>query len=255
MELRTVQWNIGGGNIRDLESDPTLMESYQKENLNYVIEKLKAYRPDIVTLQEVHEDEKENQAAIISKELGLPYFVSDIYNASHLNPSKQLNQAIISRFPLKEHSFAFFFNPMYRKVMKDGSEWVSHEKGVTRCVAEVEGREIVIETLHLIPFGKFGADINDESGKKVRASIEDLLEKEHEPYLIQGDFNYPNIQTLLPHIYENELHEVGGKVGTTPKGNIYDHVLFRGLKQSNNPLIDSTVLTDHYPILSQFELS
>lgn len=253
MELRTVQWNIGGGNIRSLESDPTEMASYQQEDLRYIIEKLYSYQPDIVTLQEVHQDIAQNQAEGISQRLGLPYLVSDVYNASHLNPEKQLNQAIISRFPLKEHSFALFFNPMYRKVMPDGSEWVSHNKGVTRCVAEIEDTELVIETLHLIPFRKFDADVNDESGKKVRASIEALLEKARSPYLLQGDFNYPDIKTLLPGIYENQLHEVGGDIGTTPKGRVYDHVLFRGFKQSRNPLVDSSVLTDHYPVMCQFE--
>lgn len=254
MQLKTVQWNIGGGIIRGLESDPTKDKSYDQENLSYVIEKLSAYKPDVITLQEVHEDDAENQAQVISEKLGLPFFVSDVYNQSHLNETKKFNQAIISRFPLREHSFEFFFNPMYRKIMDDGSEWISHEKGVSTCVADIQGQGLVIQTLHLIPFGKFGADVDDESGMRVRTSIENLLEKDKTPYLIQGDFNYPDIKKLLPHVYERELHEAGGATATTPNGKIYDHVLFRGLVQDSHPLIDSGVLTDHYPIVSSFEL-
>lgn len=97
--------------------------------------------------------------------------------------------------------------------------------------------------------------MKDENGRNVISSIEALVEKEKSPYLLQGDFNYPDLKELLPEIFSNELHEVGGDIATTPKGRIYDHVLFRGLEQSSRPLIDSTVLTDHYPVISQFELT
>lgn len=253
MQLCTVQWNIGGAHIRTPDDDALAAASYANENLAYIIEKLKAYAPDIITLQETHADSNSNQAETIAKELGFQYVVNDSYDNSHIDATQKLSQSVISRFPITDHSFSLFFNPPYRKVMEDGSEWVSHDKGVSTVALDVEGKNLFVQTLHLIPFRKFAADMEDETGKKVRSSIESLVEKTKTPYLLQGDFNHSDIKTLLPGIFIQELHELGGKEGTTPKGRIYDHVLYRGIKQAAEPLVDSQVLTDHYPIVCRFE--
>jgi endonuclease/exonuclease/phosphatase (EEP) superfamily protein YafD len=254
MKIRSVQWNIGGGKIRDPEADSTKIENYKLEGLAYIIEKLSLYQPDIITLQESHADEHAIQAQTISEALELPYFINDPYDQSHIDASQKLCQSIVSRFPIKEHAFSFYFNPPYRKTMENGEEWTSHDKGMSTCVIDVGDREVVLQTSHLIPFQKFNVDLEDENGKKVQASIEALVEKSRTPYLFQGDLNYEDIRTLLPNIYVDGLHEVGGAQGTTPKGKIYDHVFCRGLKQSSQGSVDSTVLTDHFPIISDFEM-
>jgi len=253
MQLRTVQWNIGGAHIRTFDADPSQAGSYVNEDLSYIIEKLVAYKPDIITLQETHADDSGSQAKIISEALGLLYYINDPYDKSHIDTSQKLCQSIISRFPIKDHSFSLFLNPHFRKVMEDGSEWISHDKGVSTIVLDVEGTELVVQTLHLIPLRKFDIDVLGEEGKKVTESIEALMEKKRSKYLLQGDFNHHNIRALLPSIFTNEINEVGGDTPTTPKGRIYDHVFFRGFKQGGHPLIDSKVLTDHYPVISEFE--
>lgn len=253
MQIRTVQWNIGGAHIRTPSDDATKPTSYVNEDIAYIIEKLRSYSPDIVTLQESHADDSNSQAKLISQELELPYFVNDPYDASHIAPEQKLCQSIISRFPIKDHSFSLFFNPHYRKVMEDGSEWESHDKGMSTVVIDIEDKELTVQTLHLIPFRKFDADIHSEEGKKMSSSIESLIEKERSPYLLQGDFNCPDITILLPNISSAELYEMGGDVATTPKGRIYDHVLFRGLKQEEDVRVDSNTLTDHYPVISEFQ--
>ena len=253
MQLRTIQWNIGGAHIRTPDDDATKPESYVNEHLSYIVEYLRAHNPDIITLQETHANDSGSQAKAVAAQLGLQYFVNDPYDNSHIAASQELCQSIISRYPIKEHSFALFFNPHYRKVMEDGSEWESHDKGISTVALDIEGIKLIVQTLHLVPFRKFDADMEDEQGKKVRDSIETLIEKERSPYLLQGDFNYANIPELLPAIFSNELHEMGGNEATTPKGRIYDHVFFRGIKQDSNYLVDSKMLTDHYPIVSRFE--
>lgn len=255
MQLRTVQWNIGGAHICGPDADPTQSDSYINEDLSYIIEKLAAYKPDIITLQESHADDSGSQAQVISEKLSLPYFANDPYDKSHIDTSQKLCQSIISRFPIKEHSFSLFFNPHFRKVMEDGSEWISHDKGISTVTLDIEGAEVIVQTLHLIPFRKFGIDVLQEEGKKVTESIEVLMEKTKSPYLLQGDFNYHDVRGFLPGIFASELNEVGGENPTTPKGRVYDHVLFRGFKQDTHPLIDSKVLTDHYPVVSEFEFS
>lgn len=250
MIIRAVQWNIGGGNIRQPKADPKLANSYTQEGLSYCIEQLRKYSPDIVTLQESHADKDRIQAQIVSKELGLPYFVNDEYDQSHIDPSQRLCQSVISRFPISEHSFKFFFNPKYQKVMENSQKWASHDKGITTCKLE---NGLTIQTLHLIPFRVFEVDFTDERARKVTSSIEEMIEKDSSPYLLQGDFNHSELESLLPNIYQNGLEEIGGQAATTPKGRVYDHVLARGMK-SEDYFVDSKVLTDHFSVISTFEL-
>ena len=254
MQLKTIQWNIGGAFIRTPGDDPTKSSSYSYENLSYVTQYLEAHSPDIITLQETHADETDSQAKYIAEQLGFPYFYNDPYDTSHIDTSKQLCQSIISRFPIKEHFFSLFFNPKYQKEREDGTELVSHNKGISTAVIDVAGTELIVQTLHLIPFQLFNADLENDEGKKLRESISAAIEKEKTPYLLQGDFNYVDIEELIPDIFSKELHELAGDTPTTPKENIYDHIFFRGLLQDASPLIDSRALTDHYPIVSVFEI-
>lgn len=252
MQLRTVQWNIGGSHIREPGADPTVPDSYVHADPSYIADTLAQYRPDIVTLQETHADDAGSQARIISEKLGLPYVINDSYDNSHIDISQKLCQSIVSRFPISEHMFSFFLNPHFRKVMEDGSEWVSHDKGVSTAVLDIGGAELVLQTLHLIPFRKFDVDILDKAARDVAESVAMRIEKTKSPYLLQGDFNYHDIPAFLPDIFEHGLHEAGGHAPTTPKGRIYDHVFFRGLTPVADPLVDSNVLTDHYPVVSEF---
>lgn len=254
MTIRTVQWNIGGAHIRTAEDDPVKSESYVHEDISYVIKYLKNCSADIITLQETHADNLGSQATTISEQLGLPYFVNDAYDKSHIDTSQKLCQSIISRFPIEQHTFSLLYNPRYRRVMKTGIEWVSHDKGLSTAVVNLGESKMTIQTLHLIPFHIFDADLESEEGKKMRESIEILIAKEGKPYLLQGDFNYADVNELLPSIFSGELHELAKGAPTTPKNKIYDHVFFRGMKENSMPIIDIDVLTDHYPMIASFKL-
>jgi endonuclease/exonuclease/phosphatase family metal-dependent hydrolase len=250
MKINAVQWNIGGGMIRRENSDPISAESYNLADVRYVMEKLKEYRPDIITLQETHADEMSSQAAEIARDLGMEYFVNDRYDQSHIDPSKGLCQSVISRFPLSGHSFLLFFNPHYRKVMENGVEWVSHDKGMTTCKVDVLGRSLTLQTLHFIPFRHFGVDPTTSEAANVVNSIEALIKKGESPYLLQGDFNHEQLSDF-PGVIAG-LRELGGHIPTTPHGRIYDHVLCRRL-QPIDVWVDDSVLTDHFPIVTTLD--
>ena len=71
MKIRTLQWNIGGGKIRDINSDPTkeidsVISSYSEEGLDYIITNIKELNVDIITLQETHSDKNTIQAEVIA---------------------------------------------------------------------------------------------------------------------------------------------------------------------------------------------
>lgn len=78
MIIKTIQWNIGGGNKRKEEDDP-VEGPYTEDGMEHIEQLLARYRPDIVTLQETHADGLVVQAEAIAEYLGLPHVVNDVY--------------------------------------------------------------------------------------------------------------------------------------------------------------------------------
>lgn len=254
MKIKTVQWNIGGGKIRDNSEDSLDTNLYKNDGLDYIIETLRKFNPDIVTLQETHAKDSYIQAQEIAKKLGLDYYFNDVYDKSHLEDGMGLGQAILSRFPLGNHKFTFFYNPKFEKTQDDGSVWISHDKGVTSVEATIDNSKLDIRTLHLIPFRKFDIDLEDPRVAEVKESIVKNLESDSDRYLLQGDFNVddPSLSQFLPSFIE-QVKEVLLDSATTPKGRKYDHVVYKGLKHIKSDVL-SDALTDHYPVINEFEL-
>ena len=254
MLFKTIQWNIGGARIRQPGSPAE--GPYDGDGLKHVVDVLKRLNVDIVTLQETHANDQGAQAAVIAKDIGLPYVVNDVYDKSHIEEGWGLGQAILSRFPVSEHDFKFFFNPRYEIVRPDGATWISHDKGVSKClVAAGNGKTIQVATLHLIPFRKFGVGALEEKQSGLRDNITDLASPTSGTFILQGDFNFDSasLKPFLPNLLNQGLSEVLLDRPTTPKGRKYDHVVFRGLALVRSEVI-SDALTDHFPVYSEFEV-
>ncbi len=255
MLIKTIQWNIGGGKIRRIDDDPS-EGPYAEDGMSHIKDILKKYNADIVTLQETHADEKNIQAEIIAKNIGLPHAINDIYDKSHIEEGQGLGQAIISRFPIRKHDFKLFFNPHFETVGPKGEKWISHDKGVSKCQSTIEkGKQIQIATLHLIPFRKFGINPLDEKFENLRKNITELASPSSNIFILQGDFNFNDVslKQFLPGLLNQNVSEALLDKPTTPKGRKYDHVLFRGLKHIRSEVI-TDVLTDHFPVYSEFEI-
>ncbi len=248
--FRTVQWNIGGGNVRANSAST----EYDIDGLDAIIEKLEAVDPDLITLQETHTADGYSQAEIVSKALQLPYWVNDEYGESHINPAYRIGQAIISRFPLADTDFRLFLDSGYK------AEWATrtHDKGVTSATVLVNDKVTVLaQTLHAVPFRAFGVDQASEVARPVLDDMQaKVLANKGHPRLLQGDFNLDavSLDSLMPDLFEEGFNEVCHEIPTTPSGRIYDHILFIGAK-SLDSIVAEEVLTDHYPIVSTFFLN
>lgn len=254
MKITSVQWNIGGGNVLTSSNvDPTRDASYGKDGLSEIASFLRSVDADIITLQEVHSDETRNQAEEIAKELGMNYVASDFYADSHIQEGQRLGHAIISKFPLTEHVFELFVNPKYEVVWEDGSMAISHDKGVTKVHAEIDGRTLEVATTHLTPFRRFGIDPLSNEAEAVIADIQDKLQTTG-PTLIQGDFNldFEALAPVFPKLFAGGLREITQTGSTTPKGRAYDHILFREMKLASS-YVEASATTDHYPLVATFE--
>jgi endonuclease/exonuclease/phosphatase (EEP) superfamily protein YafD len=114
---------------------------------------------------------------------------------------------------------------------------------------------VQVVTTHLIPFRRFGIDPLSSETRELLNDIQMKLQSISKNALIQGDFNlnYESLREILPEVFSNGLDEIIQTVPTTPKGRRYDHILFRGLRLKSS-LTDSTVRTDHFPVIMNFDL-
>lgn len=132
----------------------------------------------------------------------------------------------------------------------------THDKGYGSCDITVDGKTIHAVSLHLIPFRKVGLDFDSSVARDILQSVCSELKNTYEHQLMQGDFNInsPTVRKYLEDLFDsNELNELTLHEPTTPKGQMYDHVLYRGLTLKKST-IDSSVRTDHYPVICTFKL-
>ncbi len=255
MKLKTLTWNIGGGKILRSGAAPDLLASYSDDGMSEIIGVLHDESPDIITLQEVQQKTDYDQAAIIASALGYEYYFHDSVSDSHIDTDCRLGNAIISRHPLSRHAFKFFDNPHVQTKWEDGTIATSFDKGYTRCTASVDTIEVEIVSLHLMPFRRFGVELSSSLARKVIRDVTNKLVLSSEHLLVQGDFNI-NAPTLRPYFEElfatQTLNELTLNEPTTPKGRMYDHVFYRGLRLKSQKVIPS-VDTDHYPVVCLFE--
>lgn len=254
MMIKSLQWNIGGGIIRNKEDDPFVDNSYHVSNLNYIADFIKKLDPDLITLQETHASSELIQAELLSRLTGLHYWVNDAYDHSHLEAGQRLGQAILSKYPIQEHTFELFYNPKYKVERPNGETWFSHDKGLSKCKIEINGVLIEIQTLHLIPFRTFTIDPMSDQAQTTREDITKKIHSSFDRIILQGDFNInqESLHTFIPDVFEIGFDEILSDRATTPAGCRYDHILFKGF-QVKSMNVFQTTLTDHYPVSVEFE--
>lgn len=258
MKLKTLQWNIGGGKIRKITDDQTDENVYCISDLDYFIEIIKKYNPDIITLQECHQsliESEATQAKVIADQLKMPYYFNDAYDNSHLEVDNKLSQAVISKFELTDHTFNYYYNPHLELVRPNGEHWTSHDKGISACIVHLENKKLLLKTSHSFPFRRFGVEPFAEELRPLRENMDQLIKPEFAPFLYQGDlnFNLSNLSEFLPETFAAGVKEFQLTEPTTPKGRYYDRVLYSGLTHLNT-IVGTTTLTDHYPVYSEFGL-
>jgi len=243
MEIKTIQWNLGGG----MDA-----EDLSKNVLQRIIDLLRKENLDIIMFQEAHSDKTSSQAEYISKELGYKYFVNDPYDESHIEKGQMLSQVVISRYPISKHQFTFFNNPKLTAQQPNGDIWITHDRGITTCEIDIGGQNLTVQTLHVLPFKRFNVNPLNEDSEAIRAEVSRVISKET-PLLVQGDFNMNDVslKPFLGDIFESNMQEVLNDQPTYMAGYIYDHVLYRGLKEISHVVIKE-VPTDHYPLVTSF---
>ena len=101
----------------------------------------------------------------------------------------------------------------------------------------------------MVPFRSVGLEFDSETARNILASVESELSGDYSYELIQGDFNIHSekVRSYFEGLFKDSaLDEIELNEPTTPKGRMYDHVLYRGLELKKF-IVDSSVKTDHFP--------
>lgn len=254
MKFTIMTWNIGGGKILSKNSDPHKLASYSKDGFEHITKVIKKENPDVITLQETHKNKSEDLVEGISKTLGYDFYKHDSTSPSHIDSKFNLGHAIISRYPIKNHTFALFNNPKLSVVWEDGSIAKSFDKGFSTVVINVDGQSVNISTTHLVPFRRFKIAVESEVAKTILRDVEEKIKIMPIPWIFSGDFNInsKSLKEYLPKLLGN-MNEINISEPTTPKGRYYDHIIFNGIKLIESHVLNN-VLTDHYPVVATFEL-
>lgn len=252
-ELVTIQWNIGGGKILAEDQGPQRLASYSDDGMQHIIDVVDDIQPDIVTLQETHPDIPRE----IAEALDYEYWVNHPVSASHIDPRFELGHGLVSDLPVRSDRLDTLHNPMWVAQWEDGSRSVGHQKGIsTYHVGHENDEVIIVQNLHLTPFRSFEVEPNSPEAEPILRDAEKKVGEYIDKRLLQGDFNIdqPSLRQLLPGLFELGFDEVEQEEPTTPKGRRLDHILYAGMKVVESTVIKD-VLTDHYPIVTTFELT
>jgi endonuclease/exonuclease/phosphatase family metal-dependent hydrolase len=220
-------------------------------------ELLKKHDPDIICLQEIGTDDK-NLNTI--KKMGFKLadysnsFIRrrNIYGVTTFYNSKTFKVIKSNSFNLPTNlyqiiTFILHGNRNPRTVLKNEFIHIKTKKNLT------------LYNIHLSPFAT-----NQLRTRQIKNTLEDMSLDDKNAVIIAGDFNYPYGRKRFEDlIVEYKLKEATNNINFTLEKKIIknysiklklDYVLYKKLKLVSNNKISDINKSDHFPILSVFDI-
>ncbi len=260
MKLNTVQWNIQACRKRRGDADPTSIESYTGDDPPYIANQLRAHVDDgvsVITLQEVHANHERDQAEEIAEYLGLRS-ITWSYGSSFMDPAYDICQSILTTHPILEtgeHRLECPDWPVADPALLDG-EYKLKDTVLSWATLQVDASSVSVATLHMQPFQLFNKDPFGDEAESIRESLRvGLGNIGAKALILQGDFNV-DTPSILPFVGAKHADSAAFDIPepTIPGGSRIDHIYWAGEIHGEALTIDSTVLTDHYPLRARFDL-
>ncbi len=256
--LRIVFENISGGMVMAGKSHGEML--FSRVSLEEYITYFQHYQPDILCLTEVHMEGKTGKSEMvetIASRLELPAYRCLYQSRSHLDTSKDMGIAVLSRYTIKDYTPFALPNPRLEVERPDGSHWKMLDKGAQRLRLDVHGRLITVFNLHYFPFHHFHRSICEQDFARIRRELVDiLLTDQHTPTIITGDFNNKGIslRDAFPELFLCDRFREAVLADTTVVGldEQFDHILYTpGTLLVKHGCADPN-LSDHYAVIADF---
>jgi endonuclease/exonuclease/phosphatase family metal-dependent hydrolase len=241
-EITVLQWNV-----------------WFKENIERVLDVLKAQKADVICLQELTkgyiEQTQENTWEYIAHELGYEFYAQEIPIITSDAQWTQAN-AIFSKFPIKTRHREWLHKH------HDDTDLADQFRGYLEVTLDVHGYDITVATTHM-SFGALG-----QSDHELEKLIE-IVESRSHRYVLTGDLNAtpdtPRIEELLkrlnnagPPLNVNTWTTKTFHFGETEVSTLdwrYDYVFASHDLRAGSGRTVPTQVSDHLPIMATIMLA
>lgn len=225
--MKIATWNIGE-DTRNIE-DKLTIKSYE-----YLVDTIKEHNIDVICLQEaiIKSNYLPSIGKYINKHTNLKHRVEFELSDSHINIGARIGITICSKHKIENTELFLLDNPHLIYQKDKHKTYYSHDKGF--IFTDIKGYKII--TGHCCPFHIFNKSPLDY--KKIYDKLDNACLKaynDNNKFILCGDFNYDNIDQLLPNIFSKCKDLV-----TTPtrKDKIIDHFII----SESIKIISSTIL-------------
>ena len=209
---------------------------FSKVSVDEYITYFKAKNLDVLSLSEVHLEDKTTSSMVahIAGKLGMEHYTSLALSESHLDTSKKLGMAVVSRFPIKRQEEFTIPSPKIEVDRPNGEHWVMMDKGGQRVYLDVDGREVSLVNFSYFPFHHFNRRVDEPDFASLRGQLLTVLtdNPSDAPTIITGDFNSRGIPVpqAFPELFAGDALRQAVDVPTTVIGydnEQLDHILYQ----------------------------
>ncbi len=256
--LKIATWNISCG----IPAEWSISNGIKKEKdykkfglLDEVIKKINDEDIDIIGIQEsvAFTNGEKSFAQIISENTSLKYYKEFEVSDCHLLENGNIEEVMLSKYPIKNSRNIMFENVNLLNVAKDGKTYRLFDDGFIIADIEISNNlEIKFITGHAPAFQVFGKipEDYDYVYKRLEENIEQSM-KDNNKIFIVGDYNTEKLLELLPFIKSNFKNYIEG--ATYFEGTSIDYILAeKSIKYLSNRKIENK--SDHLLCISSFEI-
>lgn len=255
-KIKIATWNISCG----IPAEWSITNGIKKEKeykkfglIDEVIQKINDENIDIIGLQESvsFRDGKESFAQIISEHTNLKYYSEFEVSDCHLLENANIEEVILSKYPITKTENIMFKNVNLSNVSRDGKTYRLFDDGFIIANIQISSNlSINFITGHAPAFHVFGK-VPEDYGyvyKKLESYVETYI-KDNKKIFIVGDYNTEKLLEMLPFIKNNFKNYVDGV--TYFEGTAIDYILAENdIKCLSNKKIENK--SDHLLCIADF---
>jgi endonuclease/exonuclease/phosphatase family metal-dependent hydrolase len=225
----------------------------QKIDIDLYVEKIKHYGADICGLNEVRGEGPvegyTDQTNAIADGLGYNRYFGEAIKVEDTSP---YGNALVTLYTFKSCETILIPEPSEEyKYDEDGEVGYYERRCVIKAVIDCGGKDLCVLVTHM--------GLSDIERRNAVSLLCEMIDDIDIPLVLMGDFNTTPDDAVLAPIYERLIDtnqkSINPDVSTYPSNSPeikIDYIFYRGINCVSSQTIEE-VISDHYPIIADFE--